>query len=716
LSLLGTLAGLGKTLQTLGLILANPPPGIDYAAAAQKYAELQRPAAAAAAAAEEEPDTRELPKQSMPDKTAIQKVKAPLLRQILRDHAIALSLSSKKDVMVKACVEALQSGAMTLAQYHAGLDKPLAPSDATTTTAAASSGKNRPTMIVCPVSVASNWMEQVEMHVKPGALRIAMYAGTNREDILSQLAHLDVIVVSYNTLAHDYTKYFAEGAKGSGQPSVKKVKRETIFDRLFHRIILDEGHTIRNTKTRNYKAVMKIQATCKICLTGTPMQNSASDIMSLFAFLNVEPLHQPDVFRRAITQPIMGGDMAGLDRLRAMMSYVALRRTKSIINLKMANKSVELRSVNFPLGLHKNIHDALFESARGAFAATLAMNTDEGAALKNYNSIFEVLLRIRQACCSGAMVPKERWQRAMAVVGELKNRENGKPLTAEEGAALLERLKGALEAEDAYECAVCLCEIEESAAVILRTCSHVYCEPCLSRVATGGHGKCPLCRHDFEAADMIKKTTAAAAVQTSAAEKTGAEIQELGVAPKVLAMMEALTEMKTDEKGIIFSQFTSFLDEIQTCLQVNGHTFTRIDGSMSAPRRIEAMRAFSDDNGPRLILCSLKACGTGINLTRANHVFMMDTWWNKAVEDQAQDRCHRLGQTRDVRICRFVMADTIEERMISLQEAKAAIGKGAMQKLKPKEVRAARLGMFRRIFDLPSASEAADNDAVANDN
>ena len=97
--------------------------------------------------------------------------------------------------------------------------------------------------------------------------------------------------------------------------------------------------------------------------------------------------------------------------------------------------------------------------------------------------------------------------------------------------------------------------------------------------------------------------------------------------------------MLPDEKGVIFSQWTSLLDIIQVALDENGFTYTRIDGSMNPWERRQAMKLFKTDGcdsmeTPQFILCSMHACGTGINLTRGNVVFMMDPWWNVAAENQ----------------------------------------------------------------------------------
>mmetsp|Transcript_6605 Transcript_6605/g.13448 ORF Transcript_6605/g.13448 Transcript_6605/m.13448 type:complete len:129 (+) Transcript_6605:1259-1645(+) len=127
---------------------------------------------------------------------------------------------------------------------------------------------------------------------------------------------------------------------------------------------------------------------------------------------------------------------------------------------------------------------------------------------------------------------------------------------------------------------------------------------------------------------------------------------------------------------------------------------------MNADQRLKAMKAFNGEGGPCLILCSLHAAGTGINLTRGNVVFMMDCWWNSSVESQAQDRVHRIGQTRNVRVLRFVMKDSIESRMVKIQESKSAQAKGAFGKLSDKEKRVSRLQDLRKLLELPN--EVAD--------
>ena len=106
------------------------------------------------------------------------------------------------------------------------------------------------------------------------------------------------------------------------------------------------------------------------------------------------------------------------------------------------------------------------------------------------------------------------------------------------------------------------------------------------------------------------------------------------MSPKELAVLDEISKMKEDEKAVLFSQWTSMLDIVQGLLERNGFAWARIDGTMSADERIKAMKAFeSDEEGsPRFILCSLRACGTGISLTRGNVCLLLDCWWNFAVE------------------------------------------------------------------------------------
>ena len=146
---------------------------------------------------------------------------------------------------------------------------------------------------------------------------------------------------------------------------------------------------------------------------------------------------------------------------------------------------------------------------------------------------------------------------------------------------------------------------------------------------------------------------------------------------KLELLLEVLDSVVAEgHKAIVFSQWTSLLDLTEPALERAGIPFTRLDGSTRD--RAGVVSRFQAAAGPPVLLISLKAGGTGLNLTAADHVFLLDPWWNPAVEDQAADRAHRIGQERPVLVYRLVAEGTVEERILVLQERKRAIADAAL--------------------------------------
>lgn len=146
---------------------------------------------------------------------------------------------------------------------------------------------------------------------------------------------------------------------------------------------------------------------------------------------------------------------------------------------------------------------------------------------------------------------------------------------------------------------------------------------------------------------------------------------------KVQSLVDALSNAVEDgHKALVFSQWTSLLDLIEPALKEAGIAFERLDGS--TPNRGEVTARFQSDAGAPVMLISLKAGGTGLNLTAADHVFLVDPWWNPAVEAQAADRAHRIGQERPVFVYRMISQGTVEERILGLQDKKRALFEAAL--------------------------------------
>ncbi len=141
--------------------------------------------------------------------------------------------------------------------------------------------------------------------------------------------------------------------------------------------------------------------------------------------------------------------------------------------------------------------------------------------------------------------------------------------------------------------------------------------------------------------------------------------------PKVAALIEHLDELRDEgHSALVFSQFTSFLDLVEPELARRGFSLYRLDGSTPVGARKALVNQFQRSEEPAVFLLSLKAGGRGLNLTRATYVFHLDPWWNPAVENQASDRAHRIGQSRKVTVVRLLMRHTVEEKMMVLKEKK----------------------------------------------
>ncbi len=150
--------------------------------------------------------------------------------------------------------------------------------------------------------------------------------------------------------------------------------------------------------------------------------------------------------------------------------------------------------------------------------------------------------------------------------------------------------------------------------------------------------------------------------------------------PKLEALGDQLLELRDEgHSALVFSQFTGFLDIIQEGLKKRGLECLRLDGSTPVPKRKDIVRSFQESESPRVFLISLKAGGKGLNLTRATYVYHMDPWWNPAVENQASDRAHRIGQTAQVTVTRLLMRHTVEEKMMALKERKLKLYKALLE-------------------------------------
>ena len=151
------------------------------------------------------------------------------------------------------------------------------------------------------------------------------------------------------------------------------------------------------------------------------------------------------------------------------------------------------------------------------------------------------------------------------------------------------------------------------------------------------------------------------------------------ISPKIEFLRDKLGELQDEShSALVFSQFTSFLDIVEKELRSGGFRIFRLDGSTPVVKRKDIVEGFQGCTDPAVFLLSLKAGGQGLNLTRATYVFHLDPWWNPAVENQASDRSHRIGQKNKVIVTRLLMRHTVEEKMMALKQRKLSLYRALM--------------------------------------
>ncbi len=233
--------------------------------------------------------------------------------------------------------------------------------------------------------------------------------------------------------------------------------------------------------------------------------------------------------------------------------------------------------------------------------------------------------------------------------------------------------------------ALCILCLSAPMNAVLLDCGHMYtCMACAKRLrrdaAPGKKAPCPICRAP------IRKIARSAqgGERVSVGRRNLMQLvrtDQFASSTKVEALAEQLRQIRATDataKAIVFSQYSGMLDIVEWRLNKAGLKTVKLSGSLTVGQRQGVLRAFREDPTVNVILLSLKAGGEGLNLQVASHVFLLDPWWNPAVEMQAIQRAHRIGQTHDVTAVRFITKDTIEDRMLELQNKKALVFSGTI--------------------------------------
>ncbi|KAI0178369.1 SNF2 superfamily RAD5 protein [Pestalotiopsis sp. NC0098] len=553
---------------------------------------------------------------------------------------------------------------------------------------------SKTTLVIAPMSLLAQWQSEAENASKEGTLKSMVYYGTeksaNLQALCTSTAAPDVIVTSYGVVLSEFNQY---SKQTYGNPHTG------LFSFKFFRVILDEGHNIKNRQAKTSKACYELTAEHRWVLTGTPIVNRLEDLFSLVRFLKVEPWNNFSFWRTFITVPFESKDfMRALDVVQTVLEPLVMRRTKDMKTpdgqplVPLPPKTVEIVSIELSKQ-ERDVYDHIFNRAKRTFSA----NVEKGTVMKAYTTIFAQILRLRQSCCHPILVRNQEvvadeemaGAEADAAAGladdmdldtlmesfkaTLGNEKNANAY----GAHVLEQIRN----EAAHECPICSEEpmIEHT----VTGCWHSACKKCLldyikHHTDKGELPRCFNCREPINNRDLFQVIRHDDDPDTRSSTPK-VSLQRFGVnesSSKVVALLKHLRELRKEHpcmKSVVFSQFTSFMTLMEPALARANMKFLRLDGTMSQKARASVIEEFRNSDKFTVFLISLKSGGVGLNLTQAKRVFMMDPWWSFAVEAQAIDRVHRMGQDDEVKVYRFITENSVEERMLRIQDRKKFI-------------------------------------------
>ena len=396
-----------------------------------------------------------------------------------------------------------------------------------------------PTLAVLPMSLVGNWQREAARFAP--SLRVYVHHGTGRhrdDDLVAAVKESDLVLTTYGTATRD---------------------AEALAAIEWGRVVCDEAQALKNSGTRQAKAVRSIPALSKVALTGTPVENHLTELWSIMEFANPGLLGPRTDFREKYAIPIeaQGDERAAAALKRATQPFI-LRRLKT----------------------DKAIVDDLPQKQEIKVYCNL---TTEQASLYQA-TMDDMLLEI------AAADEKKRRGLILATMAKLKQVCNHPAHLLKDGSRLDDR-SGKLE------------RLEEICAEIL----------------------------------------------------------------------------EQREKALVFTQYAEFGSMLQPYLAAKlGRPVLWLHGGTSKQQRDELVQRFQQDQEPALFLLSLKAAGTGLTLTAANHVVHVDRWWNPAVEDQATDRAFRIGQTKNVQVRKFICVGTLEERIDEMIDRKRSLAESVV--------------------------------------
>ncbi|KFD66584.1 hypothetical protein M514_01581, partial [Trichuris suis] len=506
------------------------------------------------------------------------------------------------------------------------------------------------TLVICPASILHQWEGEIKQRVSPGLLRVCVHHGQKRENDAWRLARYDVVITTYRIVSSALSK---------GKKELKKCD-SPLFSILWNRIILDEAHTIKSPSTETAQACYRLEALSRWALTGTPIHNNVKDLYSLLKFLRFRPFDDYQVWK---TWMEVKTD-AGLSRIHSVVKSILLRRTKDQLTpsgrplISLPAKQVVVRKLALT-SVEKDVYGKMFAASRLYVENFLGNGFDvEG------ERHFGRLPQATRNVWGNTRAPTTQGSgNIQIIVMLLRLRQACCHMALVKQAVDLDALKG-----DSIDMDV---ERQFKELSLVEDYEDI-----------GSHAVDQLFDESFQSCKVKALIDTIADVQKSAKEER--------------------------PKFVVVSEWVGLLEVISHHLRKNEITFTSITGPVPPEERTKRVERFNKlSSDPQVMLLSLTAGGVGLNLVGGNHLFILDLHWNPALELQAADRIHRVGQTRPVFIHKFVCVDTIEERVLALQEKKLQLAHSVLTGVASNSMKALSLNDLRFLFDLenrPSTS------------
>ncbi|KAF2680949.1 P-loop containing nucleoside triphosphate hydrolase protein [Lentithecium fluviatile CBS 122367] len=508
------------------------------------------------------------------------------------------------------------------------------------------------TLIIVPQPLLSTWEEQITEHVVPGGIHFRRHHGKTRLTDLEELNAIHVVLTTYHTISADW-----KGQKTNAEGHL-------MFSVRWKRIVLDEAHLIRNTKTRMARAICELEADCRWAVTGTPVQNHLNDLAALLKFIRAYPYDDHKRFDSDISHLWKADDAEeAVKRLKRLSRCLILRRAKKTIDLPPRH------DVKCPVDFSR-AEKAVYDSIRE----------------QTITKIDDALLHDTELSKSGAYVNFLQQIESMRLVCNLglhyhTRHDKGPTQTATDWPATAQKAFNIQREMETIICSQCASSLEMSEGLLDDTflqdsplfsrCLKYACAECSQKLRITGHKmvcghtpRCPVAPVSTSNSEL-EETFSQASIR-----KPEQPVVDNGLPSKVRVLVSDLKALPIGVKSIVFSTWRLTLDIVEAGLNQAGIQCARFDGKVPQAQRQPVLNQFKTDPNIRVMLLTLQCGAVGLTLTEASRAYLMEPHWNPTIEEQALARIHRIGQKREVTTIRFYIRDSFEERVMEVQESK----------------------------------------------